>query len=163
MKKTMLLLCAVCLFLLGCPADPDEANIPNGQDFKDFIVKPSGSSVITDIYFYGRLNLREFFYYYDRDNHDPGPNGGLRAGARFLIKCRSKEFKIYKESEPGVFTDLRYSGAPAVKGNRYHLEFPLSALELDSQHEFNIYYWFFAESSGDRMPDSGRELLALKL
>ncbi len=156
MKKLTLLICAACLFLPGCPADPDEAGISNGRDFKDFDVELAGGTVITDIYFYGHLTLPEFFYYYetavDKNNQ-----------AGFLIKCRPAEFAIYKESGSGAFTDLRYSGAPTVSSDRYHLEFPLSALELNSRHEFNIFYWFFAESSGDRMPDSGSESLTLVL
>lgn len=154
MKKSLLLVCAACLVLFGCPADADEANIANGQDFKNFDVKLSGSNVITDIYFYDNVTLPEFFYFYDTDDDNP---------ADFLIKCLPTEFKVYKEAEPGIYTDLRYSGVPGIKGNRYHLEFPLSALELDRSHEFSIHYWFFAMTSGDRMPDSGREVLALVL
>ena len=152
--KLALLVCVGCLFIFGCQADPNESSIPDGKDFKDFDVNLAGDDVITDIYFYGTLTLTEFFYYYDTDSDD---------GADFLIKCRPTEFKVYKETGSGIYTDLKYSGVPALSGAHYHLEFPLSALELDGHHEFNIFYWFFAMDSGDRMPDSGKELLALVL
>lgn len=150
----LLLVCVGCLFLFGCPADPDESTIPNGKDFKDFAVTLSGDNVISDIYFYDNLNLTEFFYYYDMDGDDT---------ADFLIRCLPAEFKVYKEAGPGLFTDLKYSGVPSLNAAHYYLRFPLSALELDSRHEFNIFYWFFAMAGGDRMPDSGKELLALVL
>ncbi len=157
MNRLTQLVCMVCLgslFLFGCPADPDEPNIPGGKDFKDFEVELSGGYVVTDIYFYGNLTLTEFFYYYNTDSDD---------AADFLIRCQPAEFKVYKEVGPGLFIDLKYSGVPGLSAGHYQLRFPLSALELDRGHEFSIYYWFFAMAGGDRMPDSGKKLLALIL
>ena len=146
----------ICVYLGGRLGytDANESGIPDGQDFRDFNVRLQGDNVISDIYFYENLALAEFFYYYDTDSD---------TGADFLIRCRPAEFKVYKETGSGIFTDLKYSGVPTVNGDHYHLEFPLSALERDRHHEFTIYYWFFAMTGRDRMPDSGKKALSLIL
>lgn len=149
MKIRMLFLIVGCLFLLGCPADKDESGIQNGMDFKDYAVTVSGDSISTDIDFYGNLALGEFFYYFDT---------GGDSTADFVVKCRRSEFAVYRN---GKFDDARYRGVPKVKGSHYSLEFPLGVLELDRKRKSNIFYWFFSIAGGDRMPDSGRKLLAL--
>ena len=152
MKKLLLLVLASCLFLWGCP-DPNESGIPDGKDFKDSKVKMVGNNLVTDIYFYGNLTLSEFFYYFDHDNS---------CDADYLVKCRPTEFKVYKESttSPGLFENLKYSGSPTISSTHYHLEFPLAALDLDRSSEWTTYYWFFAMDGRDRMPDSGKKVLA---
>ena len=132
-------------------SDPNESDVPDGKDFKNLNIKLFSNNVSADIYFYDSLNLSEFFFYFDNDND---------CGADFLIKCRPAEFKVYKASIPGLYNDLKYSGMPNLDSNHYHLEFPLSALELDRSYEFTTYYWFFAMDGRDRMPNSGKKLLA---
>jgi hypothetical protein len=152
MKQLLLLVLFGCLFLWGCP-DPNESGIPDGKDFKDDNVKIVADNLVTDIYFYSNLTLDEFFYYFDKDND---------CDADYLVKCHPNDFKVYKESSvsPGLFDILKYSGTPTLIGTHYHLEFPLSALDLSRSFEWTTYYWFFAMDGRDRMPNSKKKLLA---
>jgi len=93
-----------------CFSDPNEPEIPDGKDFKDLNIKLVGNNMSADLYFYGSFNLSEFFFYFDNDND---------CSADFLIKCRPSEFNVYKESDSGVYTDLKYSGIPNFDDTRF--------------------------------------------
>lgn len=147
MKKFTLLLVIGLAIFLAC-VDPDEPDVPNGKDFKNSKVEYVGTNLITDIYFYDNFALSEFFYYFDHNNAN---------GAEFLVKCRSGAFQVLKESAPGLYDILKYSGVPTVNGTHYHLEFPLDAIEIIP--DAVTYYWFFAMDGKDRMPDSGKKQL----
>ncbi len=136
------------VFLLAGCWDPDESGVPNGRDFKSGDATLSGSNVVTDVHFYDAYAGMEFFYYFDNDRD------GV---ADFLVKRRSGEFVVLKG--PGIFNIHKYTGAPTVSGDHYHLEFPLSALELGLDREFNTAYWFFEMQGQDRMPDQKNKLL----
>lgn len=138
------------LFLGGCD-DPNESGVPDGKDFKRSTVTHNLVNVTTDVIFYNNYASMEFFYYFDHDSD---------GDAEFLVRCGAGSFTVSKESSPGMYDILKYSGTPVVSGDTYHLEFPLSALELDPKVEFNTRYWFFEMTGGDRMPDSGSELLS---
>ncbi len=63
-------------------------------------------------------------------------------------------------TEPGLFNLHMYTGTPTVSGDHYHLEFPMSALELSYDHGFHTAYWFFEMEARDRMPNSKNKYLA---
>ena len=153
MKKVaaIILVLSGLALLSGCN-DPNEANVPDGKDFKNskVTVDNSKKTVITDVRFYADFALAEFFYYFDHDND---------CSADFLVRCNPGQFKVLKESAPGLFDIEKYTGTPTVSGANYHLEFPWSALEVSP--DFTTYYWFYAMDGGDRMPDSVKELLAV--
>ncbi|MEC4684343.1 MAG: hypothetical protein VST71_01240 [Nitrospirota bacterium] len=137
-------------FLAGC-VDPNESGVPDGIDFKSSTVTHNRVNVITDIVFYSNYSSMDFFYYFDHDSD---------GDADFLVRCGAGSFTVSKESSPGLYDILKYSGTPVVSGATYHIEFPLAALELNPAVEFNTRYWFFEMTKGDRMPDSGSKLLA---
>lgn len=153
MEKKIFIAVAVLgllLFVGGCD-DPDESSVPNGKDFRRSTVNHNGVNVTTDVTFYNNYASMEFFYYFDHDNDQR---------ADFLVRCNAGSFTVSKESSSGMYDILKYSGTPVVSGKTYHLEFPLSALELDPGVEFGTHYWFFEITAKDRMPDSGSVLLS---
>lgn len=153
MKKKILIAMMVLglVFILGGCDDPNESDVPDGKDFKNSTVTHNRVDVMTDVVFYNNYASMEFYYYFDHDSD---------GDAEFLIRCGGGSFTVSKESSSGMYDILMYSGTPVVSGDTYHLEFPLTALELDPEVEFNTRYWFFEMTEGDRMPDSGSELLS---
>ncbi|MBN1351579.1 hypothetical protein JXJ21_19350 [candidate division KSB1 bacterium] len=155
MRKKMLSIFAVvgiAFLLAGCD-DPNESGVPDGIDFKSSTVTHDRVNVTTEVIFYSNYASMEFFYYFDHDN-----NGD----AEFLVRCGASSFTVAKESNPnsGLYDVLTHSGTAIVSGNTYHIEFPLSALDIDGAEEFSTHYWFFESSKGDRMPNSGSKSLA---
>ena len=149
------LLPVLILFLVGtaCPSvDPDEGSVDNGRDFKAVISYPNESDVVTTVFFYDDFDAGSFSYYIDVDNGD---------GADYLVTCFAGEFTVKQESpgSSGSFGLLKYRGTPTVSGQQYRLRFPLSALELSMASPWELHYWFVEGIDGDRMPDSGYEIL----
>jgi len=155
MKKNIFIIVAALSSLIlftGCN-DRNEESVSDGIDFKNSTVTHNGTIVTTDVNFYSDYSSKEFFYYFDHNKDGK---------ADFLIRCGGSSFTTAKESSPGtgLYNIQTFSGAPVVSGNNYHLEFPLTALELDSTVEFTTHYWFYEITEKDRMPDSGFEVLA---
>ena len=155
-KKIFIMLMVLCTIILylGCDGnDPNEPGVPDGIDFKSSSVTHDREDVTSDIVFYSSYSGDEFFYYYSVDDYED---------AEYLVRCRNGSFTVSKESTPnsGIFDVVTYTGTSVVTGSNYHLEFPLSALDLDGEHEWSIQYWFFEIAEQDRMPDSGFKSLS---
>ncbi|MBK8703296.1 MAG: hypothetical protein IPN33_06500 [Saprospiraceae bacterium] len=139
------------VLLMGACSDPNEGSVADTIDFKRSKVEfdAGSASILTTLWFYGNYGGKEFFYYFNTDQD---------AGADFLVRCSAGVFTVSKESSPGLYNILMYTGKPTVSGNMYKLSFPVSALEVSG--EFTVRYWFFEISEGDRMPD-GEEVKSL--
>jgi hypothetical protein len=153
-KKVYLIPLAVGLLLLfaGCPSDADESGVTNGNDFSDYKVTHDRVNAISDVYFYDNYNGKEFFYYFDTD---------ADGDADYLIRCGSGVCDIEKEvpGSPGLF-EKTGTGTCTTSGQKYHVEFPLSALNLQPNSEWAVNYWFYEITEQDRMPDTGYGVLA---
>ena len=147
----LVLALGVALLVAGCD-DPNESAVPDGKDFRAAQVTLDGSDIVSTIEFYSTFDDGEFFYYINTGEHP-----------YFLVKCRPGSFEVLKEEAGppwGGFYDSLYTGTPTSSGNEYALEFPLGAIELLPNTEFNFRYWFFFMESGDRMPNSGEKVMA---
>ena len=153
MRKNMFLIVAITgfIFFITSCNDPNESGVSDDIDFKSSSVTHDRTNVTTDVVFYSNYGGEQFFYYYNTDDDE---------GAEFMIRCDAEKFTVSKESAPGLHNVLTYTGTPTISNTNYHLEFPLSALELDASNEFTVQYWFFEISQGDRMPNSGTKSLS---
>lgn len=142
------------ILLMAACDDPNEGSVTDNIDFKNSRVEfdAGSNTIITTVIFYENYGNKEFFYYYNTDQDE---------GADFMIRCNANVFTVSKESSPGLYNILMYTGNPVVNGNEYTLKFPPMALELSG--EFNVSYWFFEMTERDRMPDSGVKRLTVVL
>jgi len=141
---------SMLVFLMGCAGlDPNEANVPDGQDFQFATVVHTAPDITVEVGFYDNFNATGFYLYFDNDND---------AMADFMVSCSASTFTVRKKSGTGSFNDVKFSGVPTVSGKLYHLEFPLTSLELSVPS--TTHYWFAKLAGGgageDRMPDGWR-------
>jgi len=130
-------------------ASYDDSNEPDVQDGKDFskvkILCPKGEdSIGVEVNFYANPSLSEFFLYFSIDEDSE---------AEVLIRCLSNKFEIAKETGSGIFTNVIFSGIPAIADNSYSIKFPYSQIfgTLDT-----VNLWLYAMDGQDRIPDKGQ-------
>jgi hypothetical protein len=142
------------ILLMGACDDPNEGSVTDNIDFKNSKAEfdVGSNNIVTTVRFYDNYGNKEFFYYFNTDQDE---------AADFLVRCNANVFTVIKESSPGLFDILMYTGNPAVNGNAYTLKFPATALEVSG--EFTVLYWFYERTERDRMPDSGVKRLTVVL
>jgi hypothetical protein len=149
MNRMIKAVSGAALLVAGCAGvDPDEAGVPNGEDFEVAVLTQNGANLNVQVGFYDNFNALVYYMYFDHDQDGT---------ADFLISCAPNRCDVNKGDASGSFPTINYSGVPTVSGQLVTFEFPISALEVNSPNTSN--YWFFkmadAGAAEDRMPDSG--------
>lgn len=123
--------------------DMNETSISDGKDFKEIRLSVGNGNLYTSIYFFGEMNITEFFYYFSTDND---------AGAEILVRCKRNRFEVAKETQPGLYNRIVYTGTPEITNNRYKLHFPWFRVFY---RQFGIKLWLFCMDGRDRLPNAG--------
>jgi hypothetical protein len=139
MKIIIPIFISILVFFIGCAGlDPNEANVPDGQDFQFATVEHTAPNIIVEVGFYDNFSGTSFFLYFDHDNDTI---------ADFMVRCTASAFTVKKRSaSSSIFTIDNSSGVPTVSGKLYHMEFPLTSLELSVPS--TTHYWFFKMGQG---------------
>jgi hypothetical protein len=125
-------------------ADPNEAAVPDGRDFRLLKLVSDGSKLHATITFQTTPGFDEFFFYAGN-----APIGG----AIVLIKVHATNFEIYKPTAPGLYNNKVYTGGPIKSGNNYTMVIPWDTAFGTANP---IYVWLFDATGKDLLPDAGR-------
>ncbi|MBN2514434.1 MAG: hypothetical protein JXC33_00205 [Deltaproteobacteria bacterium] len=124
-------------------SDLNESTVANARDFKLLRLVSSGSRLYATISFYSTPVFNEFFFYVD--------TGGTSA-AEVLVKCHSNNVEVYKQTQPGLFSNKVYTGTATKSGTDYSFMIPWStSFGTASQ----VKVWLYDMTGKDRLPNSG--------
>ncbi len=123
-------------------ADPNEAAVPDNQDFKFLRLLSEDTLLYATIGFYAPLNFDEFVIKIDT-NGDGKPD--------VLVKCHPNTYEVYKETQPGVFNNKIQTNAPAKTGNAYMIAIPWATLGAASGVKVSLV----GPGNKDLLPNSG--------
>jgi hypothetical protein len=123
--------------------DVNETAIPDGKDFKEIRLSVRDGHLYTSVYFFQDMNVTEFFYYFSTDN-DPG--------AEILVRCKRDRFEVARETQPGLYNTIVYTGTPEITHNTYSLHFPWIRV---FNKQYAIKLWLFCMDGRDRVPNQG--------
>lgn len=148
---------AICFALLiqiipAVMADPypdsNETAIPDQKDFRSLDTYSDGKSFTAITVFFGVSKFSEFLL-----NVDTG-------GFYFLIKCRPKNFEVYKRGKTGDFTEKVFSGKPFSAGKTYQITLPQKEVFGKANP---VRVWIEEKTGGDRLPNDEGYLEVMKL
>jgi hypothetical protein len=124
-------------------ADPNEAAVLDGKDFRFITLYKTDHNLKTTIEFYRDIQLDEFYYYFSTDTD---------MVAEIQVRCESDKFEAAAETRPGFYSDVLYTGTPTVTGDTYTLVFPWQTVFGSSTV---AKFWLYASDGKDRLPNSG--------
>lgn len=129
--------------LLATITDPDEDDLPSGQDFKSASFESFAENLRVRVYFQQSPSDEEFKCYFDTDLD------GVVADV--MVRCNKTSFEVLAATTPGAFHDLLYTGTPSVT-NIYTFSFPW---ETVFKNITTVNAWLSQFYKEDRAPDSG--------
>jgi hypothetical protein len=125
-------------------SDPNEPGITDGKDFKSltFICHPDGT-VTLKLDFYGKLQIAEFFVYFNIDDDQ---------AAELMIRVSRAAFAVAKETSPGSYGDVVFQGIPLLTETSFSISVPWKQL---FGGKYVVGVWAHSMDGGDRLPDGG--------
>ena len=86
MNRIIKAVSGVALLIAGCAGvDPDEAGVPNGEDFEVAVLSQNGANLTVQVGFYDNFNALDYYMYFDHDQ-DGTPE--------FLMLCEDPVFAL---------------------------------------------------------------------